>query len=178
MIPQPLGVVVHDQGAALEETLSEVRDRLKRDCPRIRLGGLLPRFGERYSNGKRSMWLDDLRVGDTIPLSQDLGAGSMSCCLDPNGIAVARVRLAEAVSAGIDILFVGRFAKEELAGHGVREEIALAVGSGVPALVAVERTIIPGWRDFAGADWTALPLDVGPILNWVVAVAGQMPLNK
>jgi molybdopterin-binding protein len=34
-----------------------------------------------------------------------------------------------------------------------------------PALVAVEHTILPGWIEFAGDEWTRLPADADAIVT-------------
>ncbi|ABD87545.1 DUF2478 domain-containing protein [Rhodopseudomonas palustris] len=169
MAPHPLAVVVHSKGDPLEQTLAAARDRLA-GRPGIRIAGLVPRFGAQHSNGRASLWLDDIGRGDAIALSQDLGAGSTSCILSADGLATARLRLAEAIATRPDLMFFGRFAKEELAGRGIREEIGLALVEGIPALVAVEQSMLPGWSEFAGEDWTALSLDVEAIVGWFAAL--------
>lgn len=83
------------------------------------------------------------------------------------------MRLAEAIATHPDLVLFGRFAKEELAGRGVREEIGLAVAEGIPALVAVERSMLPGWIEFAGDDWAELPVDVDRIIAWFAALDAQ-----
>lgn len=166
MTALPLAVLVHDKGDPIEEAFAAARDALARR-PDLRLAGVVPRFGPPHSNGRRSMWLDDLRRGDSIPISQDLGAGSTSCCLDPAGIALLSVRLVEAIEARPDVLFCGRFAKEEIAGRGIREEVALALEADIATLVAVDRALLDGWIAFAGDDWTALPPRAEAIVDWV-----------
>jgi len=169
MTPLPLAVVVHDKGEPIEDVFAAARDVLAHR-PDLRLAGVVPRFGPPHANGRRSMWLDDLRRGDSIPISQDLGVGSTACCLDPNGIATLSVRLAEAIDDRPDVLFCGRFAKEELAGRGIRAEVALAVEAGIATLVAVDRTMLDGWIAFAGDDWTALPPEASAIVDWIAAL--------
>jgi hypothetical protein len=71
------------------------------------------------------------------------------------------------------LVFFGRFAKEELAGRGIREEIAMALNEGIPALVAVEQSMLPGWIEFAGEDWTPLAVDVDAIVTWFAALAPE-----
>jgi molybdate transport system ATP-binding protein len=168
----PLAVVVHKSGDPLEEVLAAARDRLARR-PGIRIAGLVPRYGPRHSNGRASLWLDDIGHGDSIALSQDLGTGSTSCILSADGLATARVRLADAIATRPDLVFFGRFAKEELAGRGIREEIGLALVDGIPALVAVEQSMLPGWIEFAGEDWTALAVDADAIVAWFAALASE-----
>lgn len=172
MTPLPLAVIVYEADDALEQILAAVRDRLA-ELPNVRIAGLVPRLGPQHSNGRASFWLDDIARGDTIALSQDLGPGSTSCILDAGGLAAARVRLAEAIATRPDLVVFGRFAKEEIAGRGIREEIGLALAHDVPSLVAVEQTMLPGWIDFAGEDWTRLPADTDAIVAWFAALARE-----
>ena len=161
-----LAAVVYRHGAPLEDILGAVRDRLVARGD-LRLGGVVPRFGERLSNGRSALLLEDIARGDTIDISQDLGPGSTGCILYADGLARLRVRVAEAIEAKPDILFLGRFGKEENAGRGIREEIGLAVSAGIPVLVAVEERIVPGWAGFAGDDYVPLPADADAIIAWV-----------
>ncbi|MCL2713443.1 MAG: DUF2478 domain-containing protein [Alphaproteobacteria bacterium] len=175
----PVGVVVHVKEDPLEEVLAAACRRIGA-LAGVRLGGLVPRHGRQHLNGRLSMWLDDIIRGDSIALSQELGAGAASCILNPDGLAQARVRLAQAVAARPDIVFFGRFAKEELAGRGIREEIGLAVGDGIPALVAVDESMLPGWIEFAGDEWTRLSVSVDAIVAWFTAImaARQTELER
>jgi molybdate transport system ATP-binding protein len=167
--PLPLAVVVYSRGAPLEEILAAVRDRLMARGD-LCLGGVVPRFGEPMSNGRNALLLDDIGRGDTIVISQDRGPGSAGCILDADGFARARARIAKAIEARPDVLFLGRFAKEEAAGHGIREEIGQAVVAEIPCLVAVERRVMADWTKFAGDAFVALPAEVDAILRWVESV--------
>ena len=172
MAPLPLAVIVYEPGDALEEILAAARDRLV-GLPKVRITGLVPRLGPRHSNGRASFWLDDIVRGDSIALSLDLGPGSTSCILNADGLATARMRLAEAIAGRPDLVFFGRFAKEEIAGRGIREEIGLALVQDVPALVAVERAMLQGWIAFAAEGWTMLPADADAVVAWFAALAAE-----
>src|SRR5208283_1980140 len=93
--------------------------------------------------------------------------GSTSCRLSADGLAHARVRLAGAIESKPDVLFLGRFGKEEIAGRGIREEIGSAVVAGLLAVVAVEERMLPAWTAFAGEDYVVLPADAEAIVAWV-----------
>lgn len=161
-----LAAIVYRHGTPLEDILGAVRDRLMARGD-LRLGGVVPRFGERLSNGRAALLLEDIARGDTIDISQDLGPGSTGCILYADGLARLRVRVAEAIEARPDILFLGRFGKEENAGRGIREEVGLAVAAGIPVVVAVEEKIVPGWIEFAADDYVPLPADADAIVAWV-----------
>lgn len=164
--PIALAVLTYAKGAPLEHTLAAVRDRLAARGD-LRLGGVIPRLGEPLSNGRSSLWLDDIRRGDSIVISQDLGPGSNGCILDTDGLTRARMRISEAIGEHPDVLFVGRFAKEEAAGRGIREEIGEAVLAGIPCIVAVEERSMQAWVEFAGDDFALFPAEVEPLVRWV-----------
>ncbi len=165
------GTIVYRREHAIEDLLANVRAALARR-PGLRLAGLVPRLGERISNGRQSMLLDDLVRGDALCISQDLGPGSRGCILDADGLAQARVRLSEAIALHPDLLFLGRFAKEEVAGRGIRAEIGEAIVAGIPCLVAVGDTNLPAWLEFAGEEvtWRLAP-EVEAIVGWVDSLA-------
>ena len=166
-----LGAVVYSGDTEIESILATVRDRLRADG-RLRLGGVVPRFGDLLSNGRHEMLLDDVAAGVSISISQELGAGADSCILDVDGLTRARLAIAEAIETGVDLVFVGKFAKQEAAGHGVREEIGQAMLSDTPTLVVLRESQLEAWRAFAGDDWQRLTPEASAILGWVEAVAG------
>ncbi|NLH82652.1 MAG: DUF2478 domain-containing protein [Phyllobacteriaceae bacterium] len=168
----PLAVVVYEPGYAVEPLLDAVHDRLAARGD-LRLGGVLPRVGAPLSNGKGSMMLESIATGVATVISQDLGAGSDSCTLDVDGMLRARTAIVSAIEEGVDLLFVGKFAKQEASGHCVREEIGEAMIAGIPTLVVMRETQRDAWTAFAGDDQLALPPDVDAIVAWALAVTGR-----
>jgi molybdate transport system ATP-binding protein len=166
-----LGAIVYSGDFEIEPVLGAVRDRLLARGG-LRLGGVVPRFGEVMANGRQEMILDDVVGGASISISQELGAGADSCILDVDGLTRARMAILAAVDAGVDLVLVGKFAKQEAAGHGVREEIGAALAADIPTLVALRDGQLDNWRAFAGDDWQPLAPEVEPILAWVEKVTG------
>ena len=167
-----LGAVVYPGETEIEPILAEVRARLTARGD-LRLGGVVPRDGEIMANGRPEMLLDDLAGGTVYSISQELGAGAESCILDVDGLTRARLAILGAVEAGVDLLFVGKFAKQEAAGHGVREEIGAALLADIPTLVVLRESQLDAWRTFAGDDWQPLAPDPAAILAWVGRVTGR-----
>jgi hypothetical protein len=165
----PLAVIVHDKGDPIEAAFAGARDRLLARGD-LRVAGVVPRLGAPHGNGRPSMWLDDILTGEEIPISQNLGAGSDACCLDPNGIASLTMRLAAAIETAPDVLLCGRFAKEELAGRGIRVPLAEAIDAGIATVVAVDRNHLEGWIAFVGDDWTPIAPDPEAIVAWVATL--------
>jgi molybdate transport system ATP-binding protein len=170
--PSPLAVVVYPPGFDVEPLLRAAHDRLAARGD-LEIGGVLPKSGDRLANGRSAMLLEDVASGVATTISQELGAGADSCILDLDGLTRARQAIVRAIESGVDLVFVGKFAKQEAAGHGVREEIARAVIAGVPTLVVMRETQSAAWTAFAGEDFTALPPDVDAIAAWALAATGR-----
>ncbi|MER2606227.1 MAG: DUF2478 domain-containing protein [Siculibacillus sp.] len=167
-----LGAILYHPDVEIEPILAEVHATLAARGV-LRIGGVVPREGEVLANGRRAMLLEDVTSGIATNISQELGAGADSCILDIDGLTRARTAISAAIEAGVDLVLVGKFAKQEIAGHGVREEIGQAVAAGTPTLVALRETRIDDWRAFAGDDFTALPPDVAAIVAWAERVGGR-----
>lgn len=84
--PLRIGVVVHDRGDDGEDLLAAFIEEL-RTRP-IRVGGLYQQT-VRTTEGPNVMDVVDVQTGKRIRISQPLGSGSSSCCLDPTGLAEA-----------------------------------------------------------------------------------------
>ena len=164
-----LAAVVYSGDVEIEPILAAVREHLSA-CDGLRLGGVVPRDGDLMANGRHEMLLDDLMSGAAISISQELGAGADSCILDIDGLTRARLAIVSAVESGVDLVMVGKFAKQEAAGHGVREEIGAALLADIPTLVALRESQLAAWSDFAGDDWQRLAPEVEAIVAWADAV--------
>lgn len=173
MTDEPLGAILYDPEIEIEPILCAVRDALAARND-LRLGGVVPREGDLLANGRHAMLLEDVVTGTSTSISQELGAGADSCILDLDGLTRARLAIAAAIAAPVDLVFVGKFAKQEIAGHGVREEIGAAAAAGIPTLVALRDTRIDDWRAFAGDAFTALAPDVDAIVAWALRVTGRV----
>lgn len=168
----PLAVVVYEPGFDLGRFLGDVCERLAARGD-LAIGGVLPTDGGLHANGRREMLLRDIGSGRTTAISQELGAGADSCILDPDGFARTRVELAAAIAAGADLMVLGKFAKREAEGHGIRAEIAECLAAGIPALVAMRTTRRADFESFAGSDWQALPPSIDAVVAWALAATGR-----
>lgn len=168
----PLGVVLYDGGFDVAPLLAQVCAQLQARGD-MRLAGVLPVPGEKHANGRDSMHLRDIASGQATPISQELGALAEGCILDSDGLTRARQVLAEGIRAGADLVIMGKFAKQEAAGQGIREEIALAMGEGIPALVVMRHAQRAAFEAFAGNEWTALPPEPQAVVGWALAAAGK-----
>lgn len=167
-----LAVVVYEPGFDVGPLLCEVRDRLVARGD-VRLGGVVPRFGGFHSNGRQEMLLEDVTSGEATTISQELGGGADACILDTDGLTRARMAISRAIAEGVDLVLVGKFSKQEAAGHGVREEIAEAMMAGIPTLAAMRETQREAWEAFVGDDYASLAPDAAAIVDWAVEVMGK-----
>ena len=132
----------------------------------LRVGGLLQMLGPAIGPCKREMNLLVLASGDWIRIDQNLGPDSQSCTLDGDALARAAMALRAAVQARPDLLVVSRFGKQEALGGGMRAEIAEALLSGIPVLVAVRTTLREEWERFLGRPASVLPTCADTIAGW------------
>lgn len=171
-LPLPLAVVVYDGDFDIGGFLAEACDRLAARGDLV-LGGVVPKNGGFHANGRHEMLLEDVASGETTLISQELGAGADGCILDTDGLTHARIAISEAIGRGVDLVVVGKFSKQEAAGHGVRDEIAEALGAGIPTLLAMRERHRDAWGAFAGPDWVELPRDVDAVVAWARATTGR-----
>jgi molybdate transport system ATP-binding protein len=133
----------------------------------VKVGGLLQRFGAQVAPGKREMLLDVLPHGETIRLNDPRGPGVQGCILDTDALTQAAMAFHDAAAAGPDLLLASRFGKEEVAGHGLRAELAEAMIAGIPLLIPVRVNLLPDWIAFLGAPGEVLAPTAEAILGWV-----------
>jgi nucleoside-triphosphatase THEP1 len=162
--PLPLAALVHpDERHDLEALLEQTARSLQAQGWRV--AGLVHRHG-RYPNGNKRMLLADLCNADTFELSQDLGAASQACSLNPQALAQASAVLRQALAQGVDLLVINRFGAVEATGRGFAAEFAAAVEAGVPVLTAVAERHVADWERFTGGAHATLPPDKAALAQW------------
>jgi hypothetical protein len=177
-IPRPpahltvrVGVLIYDASIEVDSVMAEAVDRIQaRD---ISVGGLLQCFGERLSNGKRSMWVEDIASGALIRLDRPRGSGAMACLLDPDALSQAACMLQRAIDSRPDIIVVSRFGNAEADGRGMRAEFADAICSGAPVLIAVKFALLNDLEAFLGAPAHVLLPSADAIADWAENVVAR-----
>lgn len=117
------------------------------------------------------MDLHILNGRQVIRISQNLGALSKGCRLDPAGLEQAVGLTAQALealtaTAGPRLLIINKFGKQEAEGRGFRPLIGQALAQGLPVLTAVNGANLAAFSAFADGMGAALPPDLPTILRW------------
>jgi nucleoside-triphosphatase THEP1 len=166
----PLGVLVYDDGIAADDILARSAELLARSG--ARLGGVVQSNIDRPGRQKCAMTLTDLASGEVIAISQDLGEAATGCRLDTAALAQASVGVERALQAGVDLVIVNKFGKQEAGGQGFRSVIAEALASGIPVVLGVSRLNLLACVDFAGGPVVELAADPEAIAAWGRRAAG------
>ncbi|KRE18101.1 hypothetical protein ASE63_02660 [Bosea sp. Root381] len=164
-----LAAIPYSSGFRIDGFMADLALRLRGRG--LRLGGVVQHNEGACEQGCLSMALEDLASGERFPISEDRGAASSGCRLDAAGLAAAGGALAAALAGGAELVIVNKFGRQEMLGQGLRQEIAAALMAGLPLLIAVREDFLPGWRDFAGEDWTELPPQLDAIEAWALSQA-------
>lgn len=142
----------------------------------VRLGGVIQENEDTLRDDGSccaSMSIVDLRTHERFSISQDLGAESRGCRLDPRGLADVEGRLNAALAAGVELLLLNKFGRAEAEGRGLRSVLARALEAGVPVLTAVRAPYDAIWREFHGGLAITLPPDHAAVLEWRRGLAQQ-----
>ena len=115
----------------------------------------------RLSDGTAAVTV--LPSGETIPLAQprDPCAGATPCDLAP-----AAARIDALIEAGADLVVINRFGKHEAEGSGLIDEIARALTSDIPVLVAVPEFRFAQWLSFCHGMSVKLPCRDDSLQGW------------
>lgn len=97
-----------------------------------------------------SVSLRDIAAGSLHPISQDLGACSTACRLDPGGLAEASAAFRQITAEDTDLVIFNRFAGLEAAGEGYRAEMLDIMSRDIPCLTIVPEKHLAAWRLFTG----------------------------
>lgn len=122
-------------------------------------------YSSRFENGC-DMKIRVLPDGPVIPITQNLGAGSDACRLDPGAITDAVSCVENAVIDGVDLFILNKFGPEEMAGRGFCHMIGAALDHNVPVLVGVSTANKAEFEIFAGGLASSLPAEMETLLDW------------
>ena len=163
MTPPLAALIYPDERHDIEDLLEGVARRLQQSGRSV--GGLVHRQSC-YANGNKCMRLVDLRSGQQFEMTEDLGAASRACSLNPQALARASEVLRQALADGVELAVVNCFGQLEAAGGGFVQEIAAFVEAGIPVITAVAARHEAGWQSFTGGAFVRLPVDAQALLHW------------
>lgn len=133
----------------------------------VRLSGIV-KVGEEGPgagcNGTMSVRV--LPDGAVIPITQDLGAGSDACKLNPSAIVHAVAQVEAQPLAGVQMFILNKFGPEEAHGRGFCNAIAAALAEDIPVLVGVTPSSREAFDSFVDNLAEDLPPNAQAIQNW------------
>lgn len=162
-----LGYVVTEGRGESDRCLRDVADRLQ--AAGHGLAGAVQFNIETDPAYKCQMDLQILAMDRSVRISQDLGALSKGCRLDPDGLESAVGLVAAAIDRHPALLIVNKFGKQELDGRGFRPVIGEALSRGIPVLTAVNPGNVAAFRTFAEDFGQELPADDDTVFEWAIA---------
>lgn len=135
------------------------------------LAGAVQTNDDRVSATRCDMDLHVLAMDRVIRISQNLGAHSTGCRLDPAALATAVGLTEAALTATPRLCIVNKFGKAEIEGTGFRSFIGAALAQGIPVLTSVNTTNLSAFQAYAGDLGEEIAPDLQAILDWCHAQA-------
>ena len=162
MSPLPIAAAIYapdtDPSTVLAALAATLRDR------GVRVAGVVQH--DLGAGAMCAMELEILPSGMRLPMTQNLGTGASGCRLDPAALAAAAAQVQAALDTGPQLAVFNKFATQEVAGEGFRDEMAAAVLAGIPLLTTVAARYIDEWQDFTGGDSTLLACTPDAMIAW------------
>jgi len=149
-----LGYITGGERGQADLVLAEVALRLRAEG--VALAGVVQVNDEFDPARPCHMDLHILTGTDVVRISQNLGALSKGCRLDPAGLEQAVGLVARALDTGPDLLIVNKFGRQEADGRGFRPLIGQALAADIPVLTAVNVANRPAFDTFADGLGVAL----------------------
>lgn len=166
-----IAYVSSDVQGETDRLLTAVAEQLSSDGRA--LAGIIKEmaYASSFENGG-DMKVRVLPDGPVIKITQDLGAGSAACRLDPGAIANAVSNVEAGPLDQAELFVLNKFGPEEAAGRGFVSAIGSAVEFGVPVLVGVSRANLDAFEAFSSSLAQALPANIDAIMKWCLT---EMP---
>lgn len=141
-----------------------------------RISGLVQEiYQTQRSKQIRLVALDDGRI---YPISQFLGTHSISCRLDPGGIAEASAAMRRIALRGADLAICNRFSTLEANGHGFAAEMLELMSQQIPVLTIVPPRHLAAWRRFTGHQAVELPPERRALEAWFAGLSSHPTASR
>ena len=160
-----IACVTSQERGGRDRLLSEVADQLQ--AAGKLLAGIVKvwDYTTSFANGC-DMEVRVLPEGPVIKITQNLGAGSDACRLDPTAIADAVSRVESGPIDKADLFILNKFGPEEACGRGFVSAIGRALDQDIPVLVGVGAAGREAFDTFADGLSETLPGDMDAIREW------------
>ncbi|KIC07864.1 3-dehydroquinate dehydratase [Leisingera sp. ANG-M1] len=161
-----LAYVMTEERGATDRLLSALAEKLQ--AKGIRLAGIVQTNVECYDKELCDMDVRVLPAGETIRISQSLGAGARGCRLNPEALeqAVGQVSAALQSDEIPQLLIVNKFGKHEADGRGMRPVIGEALAQGIPVISGVNKMNVEPFQAFADGMAVAAGPDLDALVEW------------
>lgn len=159
-----LGYVIGGERGETDRLIREVALQLKNKGHV--LAGAVQVNSETAVAHKCQMDLHILSGEGVVRISQDLGALSKGCRLDPDGLERAVGQVAAALDKGAEFLIFNKFGKQETEGRGFRPLIGEALARGIPVLTAVNPRNLDAFLSYAEDMAEELAPESQAVLEW------------
>ena len=154
-------------GETIQTILSQFAEELKRDG--FRVAGVVEVSRCSATGACKSLAVRDLTSETVIKFSQDLGAGSTACNLDPSGLAQACEAVERAIEDGADVVVLSKFGKLEAARGGLCDAFRAAILADLPIITTVSPLLAEEWAQFAGPLSNKVPATMDALGAWWTA---------
>ena len=167
-----IACVTSRERGGTDRLLSDVADQLQ--AAGIPLAGIVKVLDYTSSfENDCDMKVRVLPEGPVVKITQDLGAGSNACRLDPGAIADAVFRVEAGPIDQADLFILNKFGPEEAAGRGCVSAIGRALDHGIPVLVGVGMAGKEAFDAFADGLAETLPDDLDSVRAWCEPAMGN-----
>ncbi|EBA15599.1 hypothetical protein RSK20926_15316 [Roseobacter sp. SK209-2-6] len=164
-----LAYVMTETRGATDRLLTSLAEAL--EAKGLRTAGIVQSNTECSDQELCDMDVRVLPAGETIRISQSLGAGARGCRLNPEAleraVGLVTARLQEEPKP--QILIVNKFGKHEADGRGMRPVIGEAMALGIPVISGVNRMNVEPFKSFSEGMAEAAPTELEALVAWAEA---------
>lgn len=161
-----LATIAYEAGAgeAADAVLRDVANNLR--SRGYRLAGTVQWNAPPEAESRCEMELEDLATGRRYSTAVKGPRQAQACRLDSSALEDVAGLVASSIAAGLDLVIINRFGKQEISGAGFRAIIEAAVANEVPVLTALNWTYAKDWQAFAGDVSTILEPELVSVQAW------------
>lgn len=171
-----LAAVSYEAGGG--DRVDELLARLARDLRGrgLKLAGAVQWNEPRANDSRCAMVLEDLATGERLDVSAAPSTDPHACRLNSYALEEVAGRVAGSIVAGVDLVILNRFGKQEAARAGFRAIIEAAVAHELPVITGLNVAHKALWDAFTTGSGDYLPADASAVEAWALAaIAGKAP---